>query len=104
MRYQLQQQGLPVEDAPEDDVARETYNFPPGAYGLVYRADIPDYGIRDEDQTDGAEAPVEDETGGEPVPSEEVPTRPQTSGKKYPYHLKAMKWGLIPFWMKRSPD
>jgi putative SOS response-associated peptidase YedK len=104
VRYQLQQQGLPVEDAPEDDVARETYNFPPGAYGLVYRADIPDYGIRDEDQTEGAEAPVADETGGEPAPSEEAPTRPQTSGKKYPYHLKAMKWGLIPFWTKRSPD
>jgi putative SOS response-associated peptidase YedK len=71
---------------------------------LVYRADIPDYGIRDEDQTEGAEAPVADETGGEPAPPEEAPTRSKTSGKKYPYHLKAMKWGLIPFWTKRSPD
>ena len=105
MRYHLQQQGLPVDDAPEDDVARETYNFPPGAYGLVYRADIPDYGIRDEDQTEGAEAPGADETGGgEPAPPEQAPTGSHTSGKKYSYHLKAMKWGLIPFWTKRSPD
>ena len=93
-----------MEDAPADDVARETYNFPPGAYGLVYRADIPDYGIRDEDQTDVANAPEMDETGAEPAPSEEASKSSQTHGKKYHYHLKAMKWGLVPFWTKRSPD
>ena len=104
MRHQLQQQGLPVEDAPADDVARETYNFPPGAYGLVYRADIPDHGVRNEDQTDGAGAPATEETEGELAPAEEAAKSSQTSGKGYHYHLKAMKWGLIPFWTKRSPD
>jgi putative SOS response-associated peptidase YedK len=104
VRHQLQQQGLPVDDAPADDVARETYNFPPGAYGLVYRADVPDYGVRDEDQTELAEAAGAGETEGEPTPSEEAPKSSQTNGKEYHYHLKAMKWGLVPFWTKRSPD
>jgi putative SOS response-associated peptidase YedK len=104
VRHQLQQQGLPVEDAPADDVARETYNFPPGANGLVYRADIPDHGVRDEDQPEVADALGADETGGEPAPSDEAPKSSQANGKEYHYHLKAMKWGLIPFWTKRSPD
>ena len=99
MRYQLQRQGLPVEDAPDDDVARETYNFPPGATGLVYRADVPDYGVRDEEQVDRA-----DGAQAEPAPSEESPKNFQSNNKEYRYHLKAMRWGLIPFWTKRSPD
>jgi putative SOS response-associated peptidase YedK len=104
VRHQLQQQGLPVDEAPADDVARQTYNFPPGAYGLVYRADVPDNGVRNEDQTEGAEAPRANETVGEPPPSEEAPKNSQSYGKEYRYHLKAMKWGLVPFWTKRSPD
>lgn len=82
MRYQLQQQGLQVNDAPADEEVRETYNFPPGAYGLVYRADIPDHGLSEETTGEGA----------------------QIERREYPYHLKAMKWGLVPFWTKRSPD
>ena len=93
-----------MEDAPDDNVARETYNFPPGAYGLVYRADIPDHGIRNEDQADPADTPSTEETETEPVSAEEAPRSSQTNGKEYHYHLKAMKWGLIPFWTKRSPD
>ena len=93
-----------MEDAPDDDVARETYNFPPGANGLVYRADIPDQGIRNEDQADRTDAPSTEETEAEQVSAEDAPKSPQTNGKEYHYHLKAMKWGLIPFWTKRSPD
>lgn len=28
----------------------------------------------------------------------------RSAHKEYKYELKAMKWGLIPFWTKRSPD
>ena len=81
-----------MNDAPADDDVRETYNFPPGAYGLVYRADIPDGGIpQDAD-------PVQDSIHDESDP-------PHTESRRdYSYHLKAMKWGLVPFWTKRSPD
>src|SRR5436305_4202155 len=103
MRYHLQQQGLRVDDAPDDDVARETYNFPPGAIGLVYRADVPDYGIRDEEAANDGDAPTADRAQAEPAPSDEAPKSFQ-SNKEYRYHLKAMKWGLVPFWTKRPPD
>ena len=89
MRYQLQEQGLQVDDVPADEDVRETYNFPPGAYGLVYRADVPDGGVPTE-PSDGEVVSEADE--------------PPSSQMSYPYHLKAMKWGLIPFWTKRSPD
>jgi putative SOS response-associated peptidase YedK len=87
VRHQLQEQGLPVDDAPDDDEARETYNFPPGAYGLVYRADVPDQGVveeQDDAAADDGKAPASSQT--------------------YNYQIKVMKWGLIPFWTKRSPD
>lgn len=98
MRHQLQQQGLPVDDAPGDDEARETYNFPPGAYGLVYRADVPDQGVDTEDAPQHeAQDDAQDDAQDGKAPS---PSQPP----KYNYHIKTMKWGLIPFWTKRSPD
>jgi putative SOS response-associated peptidase YedK len=92
VRHQLQQQGMQVDDAPDDDEARETHNFPPGAYGLVYRADVPDQGFPNDDEssTDATDADHPPETSQEP--------------KSYTYQIKVMKWGLIPFWTKRSPD
>jgi putative SOS response-associated peptidase YedK len=95
VRYQLQQQGMPVDEAPEDNEARETYNFPPGAYGLVYRADVPDHGLRDTDESQSSNAPQ-----GE-IEADEVPS---SQPKQYKYQIKVMKWGLIPFWTKRAPD
>lgn len=89
VRHQLQQQGLPVDEAPNDDEARETYNFPPGAYGLVYRANIPDQGV-----------PNDDEAGTEDGDNNTASSQPES----YNYQIKVMKWGLIPFWTKRSPD
>ena len=84
---------MQVDDAPDDNEARETYNFPPGAYGLVYRADVPDQGVPNDD-----EASTEVEAGLEPEP------KSSQGPKVYNYHIKVMKWGLIPFWTKRSPD
>ncbi|KAK5946827.1 hypothetical protein PMZ80_000971 [Knufia obscura] len=109
VRYQLQQQGMQVDNAPEDDEARETYNFPPGAYGLVYRAEVPDSGLRDDEetpaevneQTDAPTAVQEDRTGEDETSQEDQATGDK---KHFNYEIKVMKWGLIPFWTKRSPD
>ncbi|KEF54356.1 uncharacterized protein A1O9_09522 [Exophiala aquamarina CBS 119918] len=120
VRYQLQQQGLPVDDAPADDEARETYNFPPGAYGLVYRADVPDHGARDhqsdppgqsDEQTRDPEADAEPEESAARLAADNVSSNDQSNttsedkpNDRYKYQIKVMKWGLIPFWTKRSPD
>lgn len=43
----LQDENMPVYDAPEDEgdgAPRQSYNFAPGYYGVVYRADVPDWG------------------------------------------------------------
>jgi putative SOS response-associated peptidase YedK len=88
---------MPVADAPEDDDVRQTYNFAPGNHGLVYRADVPDYGaggrLHDNDQG------PEDSTHGEEVASTETEDPKETR-----YKLQSMKWGLVPFWTKRNPD
>lgn len=109
IRYQLQQRGMQVDDAPPDDEARETYNFPPGSYGLVYRADIPDAGLRDTDeQVESTENDHHSNTNSTAVDRAEddsqIPQKKPEEKQKFSYHLKTMKWGLIPFWTKRSPD
>ncbi|KAF2110721.1 hypothetical protein BDV96DRAFT_500639 [Lophiotrema nucula] len=38
VRQQLQQSQMPVDEAPDDDAVRQSYNFAPGYHGLVYRA------------------------------------------------------------------
>lgn len=78
---------MPVAEAPDDDQVRETYNFAPGSHGLVYRADVPDYGAGSNhhhqyDATDGATKEDDD-------------TRPQVEDpKETTYKLQAMKWGV----------
>ncbi|KAM7185048.1 putative ACR, COG2135 domain containing protein [Naviculisporaceae sp. PSN 640] len=47
VRAMLQDENMPVYDAPDDDgngAPRQSYNFAPGYYGVVYRADVPDWG------------------------------------------------------------
>ena len=104
MRHQIQQQGLQVDDAPNDDDVRETYNFAPGSYGLVYRAEVPDQGVRAEDEQAHHEASDTEQLAEAEGPHAQPPRSSQASHKEYKYELKAMKWGLIPFWTKRSPD
>ena len=88
---------MPVADAPDDDEARQTYNFAPGNHGLVYRADVPDYGA--------AGRPVDNEPSPENQPSgEEATSTVFEEPKETTYKLQSMKWGLIPFWTKRNPD
>ncbi|KAH4923518.1 hypothetical protein HBI79_168400 [Parastagonospora nodorum] len=90
VRQQLLQAQMPVEDAPEDDEVRQSYNFAPGYHGLVYRADGPEHG----GQHGGQHGDKEEEGA-------EVKTEGATDTK---YKLQAMQWGLVPFWTKRNPD
>lgn len=78
---------MPVEDAPDDDDVRQTYNFAPGSHGLVYRADVPEYGAgRRHDE--GAGHTVDDPAEGEATSGLEDP-------KETKYKLQAMKWGTL---------
>ena len=86
VRHQLQQQDMPVDDQPDDDETRETYNFAPGYHGLVYRADVPDYGSR---------RPEEDDQGPDSNDGRNINSTPMESSAETKYKLQAMKWGMI---------
>jgi hypothetical protein len=74
---------MPSDEAPSDDAVRTSYNFAPGYYGLIYRADVPDYGagprrdVKEEDQAGDAEE------------------RPAEDSQDTHYKLQAMKWGAL---------
>ena len=74
---------MPVDEGPADDDLRQTYNFAPGYHGLVYRADVPDYGAGPH-RNDHASAGTAD---GESAP---IPAEPAEETR---YKLQAMKWG-----------
>ncbi|KAL8749599.1 MAG: hypothetical protein Q9199_007588 [Rusavskia elegans] len=97
VRQQLQEHDMPVEDAPEDDQVRQTYNFAPGNHGLVYRADVPDSGA-------GGRSHGSREAVGEGNQNEVDESNELEAPKETRYKLQAMKWGLVPFWTKRNPD
>lgn len=97
---------MPADECPGDDECRQTYNFPPGTFGLVYRADVPDYGAgpkkadqKDKDHNDD-KAETKEPTASQTVENEQSSQEPQETH----YKLQAMKWGLIPAWTKRNPD
>ncbi|EOD46139.1 putative duf159 domain protein [Neofusicoccum parvum UCRNP2] len=89
VRQQLEQTQMPSEEAPADDQVRQTYNFAPGYYGIVYKPDVPDSGAGKPSEKDSSDAPATEEA---------------TESRDPKYKLQAMKWGLIPSWMKRKPD
>ncbi|KAF4550426.1 SOS response associated peptidase (SRAP)-like protein [Elsinoe fawcettii] len=99
VRQQLQQNDMPADECPDDDdsTIRQSYNFAPGYHGLVYRADVPDSGAKkqkdagEDGEVKGAEEAHKDDADGHAT-------------KETKYKLQGMKWGLIPFWTKRSPD
>ncbi|KAF4342722.1 DUF159 domain protein [Fusarium beomiforme] len=93
IRQMLEEDGLEIDDAPEDAgdiVPRSSYNFAPGYYGIVYRAGMPDQSTTRQDKK------REDNTD----------TTQESQHQKDPakYKLQVMKWGLIPSWTKRNPD
>lgn len=117
----LQDDNMPVYDAPADEgdgAPRQSYNFAPGYHGIVYRADMPDWGAgprreaksakakrstkADADDADDAAAT----TAAAEAEVEEAAEHGEQggSGEETRYKLQSMKWGLIPFWTRRSPD
>ncbi|PYH46756.1 SOS response-associated peptidase [Aspergillus saccharolyticus JOP 1030-1] len=101
VRRRLQEQGMQVDEAPDDDEVRETYNFAPGNNGAVYRVDTsPSPTTHGSDSRDGAAEQQDDHRQEEAL--EKVP--PEGSSNHPRYKIQSMRWGLIPFWTKRKPD
>jgi putative SOS response-associated peptidase YedK len=99
VRAYLQNEHMPVHEAPEDDTddaPRQSYNFAPGYNGIVYRADVPYYGA-------GSRSHKKGEAEAEQAESAEAHASEDEQGEVR-YKLQTMKWGLIPFWTKRNPD
>ncbi|CAI7666030.1 unnamed protein product [Penicillium glandicola] len=101
IQQHLQEQGMQVDEAPDDDAVRETYNFAPGNFGAVYRADITDKGSYHAQQDADSEHQDQDLEKGKDDVNLDVKT---VDNKVIKYKLQSMKWGLIPFWTKRQPD
>ncbi|KAI9768855.1 MAG: hypothetical protein M1840_004669 [Geoglossum simile] len=103
VRQQLEDAGMPVDEAPEDEATRQSYNVAPGYYELVYRADVPDTGAGGKQHNEDGEVKgatlmrTEVEDGERTEESKEAT-------KETKYKLQAMKWGLVPFWTKRNPE
>ncbi|EKD17075.1 DUF159 domain protein [Drepanopeziza brunnea f. sp. 'multigermtubi' MB_m1] len=111
---------MPVDEAPGDEgdgdgdgdgASRQSYNFAPGYYGLVYRADVPDCGAGGreggEEDADAAPAPAPAPAPaagqqGEKKRGVDVDVDERTGGEVR-YRLQSMRWGLVPFWTKRDP-
>ncbi|KAM0424671.1 hypothetical protein ACHAPT_010197, partial [Fusarium lateritium] len=93
----LEEDGLDIDDAPEDEgdgTPRNSYNFAPGYHGIVYRANTPDRGAGHQDTGNKERQLVGIPNSAEPAPSSE----------HVKYKLQSMKWGLVPSWTKRNPD
>lgn len=100
VRRFLEDENLPVFDAPEDDAddaPRQSYNFAPGYHGIVYRANVPDTGAGTQRHSTNDEAADGEGNDNENEKATTTDDEPQ-------YKLQSMKWGLIPFWTKRNPD
>ena len=80
---------MPSQEAPDDEDTRQTYNFAPSYYGLVYRADIPDYGSGGNANDAHTELTAQPAEENETVEEASAPI-----GDKEPrYKIQAMKWG-----------
>jgi len=97
IRQRLQDEHMPCDDCPDDEDGgiRQTYNFAPGSHGLVYRADVPDHGAGQPKDSSEEDLNSDSAKGYELDGSMTRETK---------YKLQGMKWGLVPFWTKRSPD
>ncbi|KFY84935.1 hypothetical protein V500_08864 [Pseudogymnoascus sp. VKM F-4518 (FW-2643)] len=104
---------MPVSSSPPDegdDAPRRTYNFAPTYRGVVYRADVPDWGGGKEKHSDAGKGGKEKGKDGEEGEGEvgegegEQGNAGEEGEKGIQYKLQTMKWGLIPSWTKRAPD
>lgn len=91
VRAYLEAENMPVYEAPDDDgdeAPRQSYNFAPGYHGIVYRADVPDWGTGPRQHKKSQEDPEEaDGAGSEPEAVE------QGHIEEVRYKLQSMKWG-----------
>ncbi|KAM3496831.1 hypothetical protein MY10362_009799, partial [Beauveria mimosiformis] len=88
IRQIIEDAGMEVADAPDDegvDAPRQSYNFAPGYYGAVCRANTPDHGAG-------------------PAPDGAADGVDCNDDRTISYRLQSMKWGLIPSWSKRNLD
>ena len=116
----LRDDSLPVDDAPEDDgpgAPRQSYNFAPGYHGIIYRADVPDYGAGPAREHHASTATPKKKSASKAKSttantttstSDQHESEPPTTTDHHPsdgkhFILQSMKWGLIPFWTKRNP-
>ncbi|KAI1107081.1 DUF159-domain-containing protein [Jackrogersella minutella] len=101
VREMLQDDNMPVDDAPEDEgeeAPRQSYNFAPGYHGIVYRADVPDQGAGPRRQHTSASKGTTSEEHGQGEAMDDA-----SKSQPVSYKLQSMKWGLIPFWTIRNP-
>ncbi|KAI3342242.1 hypothetical protein F4824DRAFT_511984 [Ustulina deusta] len=130
IRRMLEDDNMPVYEAPDDpdgggdenaggggrgaeeyNGPRQSYNFAPTYRGVVYRADVPDYGAGPRSRRSGHAST--DTDGALPSSPSATNTRQQNKDtdeqhasaddSDVHYKLQTMKWGLIPFWTKRNP-
>lgn len=105
---------MPVDYSVDDhgpDAPRQSYNFAPGYHGVVYRADTPDWGAGPlshadhADHADHGKNDADDAAAAATTTTTEQQDEPESSAShQVKYRLQSMKWGLVPFWTKRSPD
>ena len=81
-----------MDETADDEEVRETYNFAPGYYGAVYRAETPNQGAFNPAEADSRSVDREPEG------------RDEEQQDETKYKIQAMKWGLIPSWTKRAPN
>jgi putative SOS response-associated peptidase YedK len=101
VRRYLEDENMPVHEAPEDEgdgAPRQSYNFAPGYHGIVYRADVPDWGAGPR-QHKNTQPDADEQTDDPPSTAQEG-----VASEDVRYKLQSMKWGLIPFWTKRNPE
>ena len=110
VRRLFQADNMPVDEAPADEgdgSPRSSYNFAPGYYGTIYRAED-SYGSHSLHSFAGlvegeADANAHGKGAGRSAVDEDT-HKEGKDGKRVRYKLQTMKWGLIPSWSKRAPD
>ncbi|KAF2485259.1 hypothetical protein BDY17DRAFT_247235 [Neohortaea acidophila] len=106
VRQHLEEHNMPTDEAPsdEDGQLRQSYNFAPGYHGLIYRAATNDRGTNATPREDSTQ--TEQQSSPRAAPSSQATTTSVDglATRETKYKLQAAKWGLIPFWTKRSPD
>ncbi|KAI1140442.1 DUF159-domain-containing protein [Hypoxylon sp. FL0543] len=102
IRQMLQDDNMAVDDLPDDegdDAPRQSYNFAPGYHGIVYRADVPDWGAGPRRHHGNASSEISAEEQAQGAAADDA-----SESRPLKYKLQSMKWGLVPFWTKRNPD